>query len=271
MLIDSHVHLQHPSFDGNREALLNAARQSGISGWIVPAVSKNCWPRIAELTANNRDCFGCYGIHPSQLSHTDCANLTKNITPYLNSAVAIGEIGLDGACPDHHGQVHLLRMQLAIARSLNLPLMLHLHKATAALIQVLRDERWNEMRGIVHGFTGSHETASQLLRLGMIISLGHRIVPDNSCRIRTMVQNLPDSSFVFETDAPQHDTSINNQNLPQLLRLHTVIKRASELRQEDPPTLIQESATTVCQIFPAIAHHLSVDTYYGTVVPKETV
>ena len=63
---------------------------------------------------------------------------------------------------------------------------------------------------LVHGFTGSHETASQLLRLGMIISLGHRIVPDNSCRIRTMVQNLPDSSFVIETDAPQHDTSINN-------------------------------------------------------------
>ena len=271
MLIDSHAHLQHPSFDGNREALLNAARQSGISGWIVPAVSKDCWPRIAELTAHNRDCFGCYGIHPSQLPHTDCANLTNNITPYLRSAVAIGEIGLDGTCPDHHGQVHLFRVQLAIARSLNLPIILHLHKATTALIQILRDERWNEMRGIVHGFTGSLETASQLLQLGMIISLGHRIVPDNSHRIRTMVQHLPCSSFVFETDAPQQDTSINNQNLPQLLRLHTVIQRASELRQQNLSTLVQETTTTACQIFPAIAHHLSVDTYYGTVVPKETL
>ena len=252
MLIDSHAHLQHPFFSGSLATILGTAATTGIQAWLIPSVSDGCWSKQYDITQHHTNCFAAYGLHPLQASKPWRHSISL-LDEYLmaRGALAIGEVGLDHQLPDHCAQEALLTSQLSLARERDLPVILHNRGATDRLLHILQNMRWGQLRGLVHGFTGSLATAQQFLRLGLTLSLGPAILNPASHRVHAMVQNLPTGSFMFETDAPQlhiHKT----EPLQQLLQLHRIVDQAATLRETPSSHMLQQATECTCRLFPTM-------------------
>lgn len=234
MLIDSHIHLDFPAFDDDRTALLQQAREAGISGFVVPATTRASWAVIARLAKTTADVYPAYGIHPyfsTQHSLEDVEDLGQHIQANLASTVALGEIGLDYYLNelDRDHQMVLFDAQLALAVEFNLPLILHARKAVDAVIGRLRHARLS--RGIVHSFNGSYVQATRLIDMGFKLGFGGALSYPRATRLRTLVGQLPLDALCLETDAPDQPVlSLHGQrNLP--VALLEVAQCIADIRQ----------------------------------------
>jgi TatD DNase family protein len=145
--------------------------------------------------------------------------------------VAIGEVGLDGmAGTDQPTQEAVFRQMIGIARDTGRPLLLHMRRATGRVLDLLRSERANTVGGIAHAFSGSLETARQLISLGFALGIGGVVTFPDAQRLAGIVQTVPAEWLVLETDAPDlapHPYR-GTDNRPEWLTL--VAGRVAELR-----------------------------------------
>ena len=173
-IFDSHAHYDDSQFDGDREELLgHILPEKGVSGVINMAADLNSCQTTWELTQRYGYVYGAAGIHPEEardLPHDWLAQVKAWLgRPKM---VAVGEIGLDyhwlDACPKYRQQ-EVFADQLELARELSLPVVVHDREAHADTLSFLRQYR---PAGVVHCFSGSWETAKEILNLGMYIGLG---------------------------------------------------------------------------------------------------
>jgi TatD DNase family protein len=203
VLIDTHCHLDAAEFDGDRAAVINAARLAGVGGFLVPAVGAVNFDGVAALSAINPDCRHAFGIHPmyvGQATEPDLSLLRQRLAG--GSAVAVGEIGLDGFMPDGNMplQQYYFEAQLKLAREFELPVVLHIRRAQDEILKYLRR---NPVRGgIAHAFNGSLQQAEVFIKLGFKLGFGGAMTYSGSRRIRELAASLPLSAIVLETDAP---------------------------------------------------------------------
>lgn len=200
-LIDSHCHLSDARIVPDIDAVLRRSREAGVNGWIVPSASVGEWERLAGLARRTDGLHAAFGIHPwycDRHSQNDFAQLRT----YLSKAVALGECGLDlgPGRPDEGTQLDWLRRQLELAAELELPVILHAHKALDRLTRELRS--FHGLRGVLHGFAGSRQQADQLLDLGYDLGIGMRLLRPEAGRFRELVRELPIGRICIETDAP---------------------------------------------------------------------
>ena len=151
MLIDTHCHLDAAEFDADREAVLDAARAGGVGGFLVPAVGASNFDALAALSAAHPDCRHAFGIHPMyvrQACEADLEHLRERLAD--GSAVAVGEIGLDGFMQDGSLplQLRYFEAQLRLARAFELPVVLHIRRAQDEILKLLR--RIRPPGGIAH-------------------------------------------------------------------------------------------------------------------------
>ena len=203
MLIDSHCHLDAAEFDGDREAVVARARAAGLSGIVVPAVERRNFAAVASVCRDIDLCRPAYGIHPMYVDRAEPGDL--DLLPgrlVEGGAVAVGEIGLDRYLPDADldRQDHYFSAQLAIARDLGLPVILHVRRAIDAVLAHLR--RTRVTGGIAHAFNGSRQQADQLIDLGFKLGFGGAMTHPRASRLRSLAATLPLASIVLETDAP---------------------------------------------------------------------
>lgn len=203
MLIDTHCHLDAAEFDEDRAAVIDAARRAGVGGFLVPTVGCANFDKVAALSAANPDCRHAFGIHPmyvGQAREQDLAALRQRLADA--SAVAVGEIGLDGFVPDGDmpRQQYFFEAQLKLAREFDLPVVLHIRRAQDEILKYLR--RIPVRGGIAHAFNGSRQQAEVFIRLGFKLGFGGAMTYSGSRRIRELAASLPLSAIVLETDAP---------------------------------------------------------------------
>jgi TatD DNase family protein len=163
-----------------------------------------------------------------------------------NSAVAIGEIGLDFYVKDHNKQhqIDLVIEQLDIAIALDLPVILHVRKAHDVMFDLLK--KHPVKAGVVHAFSGSMQQAQNYIKQGMALGIGGACTYPRASRLRKTIAELPLSSLVLETDAP--DMPLFNQqgqrNSPESIL--TIAKTVAELRQQSIEK-IATATTENCQ------------------------
>jgi len=208
MLIDTHCHLDAHEFDENRDALVFAARNAGVSGTIIPAVDVHNFAAIRECCMRYTGCFPAYGIHPLYLERANEADLSL-LRDWLKSQiegdvppVAVGEIGLDFyvAGGDAVRQALFFNEQLKIARDFDLPVLLHVRRSVDQVLKYLR--RIGVRGGIAHAFNGSRQQAEEFIHLGFKLGFGGAMTYPGSTRIRELAATLPIDAIVLETDAP---------------------------------------------------------------------
>lgn len=202
-LIDTHCHLDVTEFDADRNAVLTRSRARGVVAIVVPGVEADTWAPLLAFCASARDLYPALGLHPVYLArHREEHVRELERQAGATALLAIGEIGLDYYVEglDRGRQLALFEAQLEVARSCNLPVLLHVRKAHDAVLAALR--RIRVSGGICHAFNGSLQQAAQYRELGFRLGFGGMLTFERSTRLRALAQALPLEDIVLETDAP---------------------------------------------------------------------
>lgn len=243
MLVDSHSHLDVAAFDADRDAVLARARDAGVELHVVPAVTAGDWPRQRAICARHPELRPGYGLHPVYLDAHRPADL-EALPGWLERerAICVGECGLDFFVEglDREAQLAYLRPQLALARELALPVVLHARRAVEAILAEIR--ALPGLTGVVHSYGGSEEQARQLFALGFSIGLGGPVTYARANRIRRVVTTMPLEFLLLETDAPDQPNATHRGERNEPARLVEVRDCIAALRRVDPELI--ESTTT---------------------------
>lgn len=210
-LIDTHCHFDVADFDADRAAVASAAASAGVRAIIIPGYVAREWPVLRRVCREITTplLLPAPGLHPCYIAEHDETDLAT-LEQWLREepgVVAVGEIGLDYYLPELKAaelkakQQHFFRAQLALATRHRKPVILHVRKAHADVIRLLRELRFAE-GGIVHAWSGSLEEAREYLRLGFRLGIGGAVTYEQARRLREVVRQLPLAALVLETDAP---------------------------------------------------------------------
>lgn len=211
MLIDTHCHLDVEEFDADRDAVAARTLAAGVDTVVVPGYVAAHWPRLFEVCARYREprLLPVPGLHPCYIDGHQAADLEtlERLLVAHPEVVAVGEIGLDHFLAElkapalQRKQEDFFRAQLRLAAVAGKPVLLHVRKAHADVLRLLREERFRE-GGIVHAWSGGIEEARHYVRLGFHLGIGGPLTYDQSRRLREVVAALPLEALVLETDAP---------------------------------------------------------------------
>lgn len=249
-LADSHVHLNDASFDGDREATIERARNAGVTLQVVPGVDAASWPRIKALCTPGSGLFPAYGLHPMFL-HQHRPEHIATLSHWLavQRPVAVGEIGLDfhaeGLSADDQRAYFL--QQLKLAKDFDLPVILHARAAMDEVTSTLR--RIGGLRGVVHSFAGSQQQAEQLWKLGFHIGIGGPVTYERAQRLRRIVAGMPIEYLLLESDAPDQPLSSHRGERNEPARVAEVLQCVAALRGEAPEIVAAATTANVKRLF----------------------
>ncbi len=204
--VDTHCHFDFPPFTGAETESLRLAAGAGVRQIIVPAVTSDRFQGILSLAEIFPPLHAALGLHPLYIAeHKDsCLELLDSLLSQRSrNLVAVGEIGLDLYMkePQFEQQQRLLKAQFALAKREALPVILHSRRSHDQLAAMLRQAKL-PATGVVHGFAGSLSQAQAFIKLGFAIGVGGTISYERAQKTRHVMAELPLSSLLLETDAP---------------------------------------------------------------------
>ena len=249
-LIDSHVHIDDNRFEEDRLPVIQAARAANVIAQVLPAVSRQHWPRLKFLCSEHSDLFACYGLHPCFCDDHTLQDIDE-LAHWLarERPVAVGECGLDYFITDGDKamQQRLFAAQLALAREFNLPIVIHARKAVEDVIRMIRAS--GHSRGVVHSFNGSASQANRLIDLGYKLSFGGAVTFTRASRLRKLFSELPLSAIMLETDAPDQPDTLHDNRRNQPAYLVDVWQNLSQLREEPPEQVAAITTQNTIELF----------------------
>ena len=205
MLIDSHAHLEMSDFRRDLEEVIQRARESGVEYIFTVGTEKKDWKRAIEIAQSHPFIYAILGVHPHNAKEIDDQTYGALKVLCQNEKVrAFGEIGLDfyRNLSPREIQLNRFREQIALARELELPIVVHDREAHQETLEVLKSEKAEALGGIIHCFSGDYEMAREFMDMGFYISVPGSITYKNAEPFREIVKKLPLESLLVETDAP---------------------------------------------------------------------
>lgn len=205
MIFDTHTHYDDEQFDEDRDQLLSGLPAQGVGAVVdVGASLASCRAALA-LAARYPNVYAAVGVHPDEVG-----NLTEPDLAWIRLAasgekvVAIGEIGLDYYWDKegHEVQKRWFREQLRLAKEAGLPVIIHSREAAADTWQVMKEERLEEIGGVIHCFSYSWEMAELYLKAGFYLGIGGVVTFRNAKKLKEVVKRAPLERLVLETDCP---------------------------------------------------------------------
>ncbi len=202
-LFDTHVHLLDERFDEDREALIGTLAEQGIEYVMENAPDIADSVRAAALAEQHPNVYAAVGIHPHSASEWDKkAKETLHALSRQQKVVAIGEIGLDYHYDfsPRDTQKKAFAQQIELAIELDLPIVVHSREATLDTLTILK--QYPHVRGELHCFSGSAQTAAELLNMGFYIAFGGALTFKNARKTIEAAKVVPMERLLLETDCP---------------------------------------------------------------------
>ncbi|MEL6159435.1 MAG: TatD family hydrolase [Cyanobacteria bacterium J06627_32] len=206
-LIDTHVHINFDSFDTDRDDVAAAWRAAGITHLVHSCVDPSEFTEIQAIAQRYPEVFMAVGLHPLDMDKwteetpADIACLAKSEP----KVVALGEMGLDFFKADNKTlQKRALMAQLEVARSLDLPVIIHCRDAAAEMADLLEAffaER-GSVNGVMHCWTGSPAETQRFLDLGFFISFSGIVTFKSATEVKASAKMVPSDRILVETDCP---------------------------------------------------------------------
>lgn len=232
MIFDTHAHYDDEAFDDDREQLLERMRNRGVEYIVNVAASMASCKSTIGLTRRFPYVYGALGVHPdeiSELTEEDYQWLSKNI--YKPKIVAVGEIGLDYHWNDNkEQQIHAFERQMNIAREAQLPIIIHSRDAAQDTYEVMKSNKADEIGGVVHCFSYTKEMAKQFMDLGFYLGIGGVITFSNAKKLYEVVEYMPMSQMVIETDCPYLAPVPNRGKRNDSFNLPYVVSKIAEIK-----------------------------------------
>ena len=262
-MIDTHCHLNAREFDTDRDAVVAAAREAGVTTLILPSVEVSGFPAVRACCQRYPGCHPAYGIHPLYVGaarEDDLYTLRQWLRDEISGEhppVAVGEIGLDFFVPGHDAsrQEQFFIEQLQIAAEFNLPVLLHVRRAVVQVLKCLRHSK--VLRGIAHAFNGSRQQAQAFIDLGFKLGFGGAMTWPRATRIRQLATELPLESIVLETDAPDMSPvwRQGQRNSPDQLPL--IAATLADLTRLPPGRILEQTNANALAVIESLSGGLS--------------
>jgi TatD DNase family protein len=205
MLIDSHAHLDDARFNDDRDAVLERARNAGVETILTIGNGSGpdqmgCGISIAEA---HDWIYTSVGIHPHDAAKVEERHyiLLEDLARH-RKVVAIGETGLDYYY-DHSPrevQREVFRRQLALAKKVDLPVIIHSRDADHDTVEILKEQM--PSRGVIHCFTSSDRLAEFALSIGFMISFSGIVTFPKAKALAEIAGRVPSDRILVETDCP---------------------------------------------------------------------
>lgn len=201
MFTDTHCHIYNEYYDNNIEQVYEKMKEANVDRIINNGCDSNSNKEVLDLLKKYSWMYGAIGIHPESAdSYTD--EDLKYIEEHINDekVVAIGEIGLDyyWTKDNKEKQKELFEYQLKLAERVNKPVIVHSREATQDTIDILK--KYN-VRGVIHSFSGSYETACIYIKMGFLLGI-NGVITFKNCNLKDVVAKLDLRNIILETDSP---------------------------------------------------------------------
>ena len=239
-LFDTHTHFDVAHFDHDRQHLAVQAKQVGVEALVLIGFIESRFDELIQTHQQLQDwenvpqSYLAPGLHPFYIEQHQQAHLQR-LEQVLkqHDCVAVGEIGLDTFLKQHKRpdafakQQHYFNAQLELATHYQKPVLLHIRKAHAEALAILKAQKF-KLGGIAHAFSGGVEEAKALVKLGFKIGVTGQITNPNAKKLHQVVQAIGAERLVIETDCPdmtplccqtstEHRTRNTPVNLPYIL------------------------------------------------------
>jgi TatD DNase family protein len=184
---------------------LERARSAGVGGFVVPATKLEDAPQTVAVAHQHDDVWAAVGFHPHEAKDCDDAAFAEiERLAEDDRVVAIGEAGLDYHYMHSPRDVqrNVFMRHVALAKRLDVPLIIHNRESTADLLELLATDEAKGLRGILHSYTEDLETARKLIGWGHLISFSGIVTFRSADRLREVAKALPQDRVLIETDTP---------------------------------------------------------------------
>lgn len=261
-MIDAHCHLDDPRLAPDLDAVLARARAAGVRGCVVAGVDPDGWRAQTELARQVPGVAVTYGVHPRVAAEATDGALDAMLAA-LDEAVrgggharpvGLGEVGLDAWSKDLRAtldrQERAMRAQLALARDVDLPVVLHILRAHGRALELLRADGVPRSGGMVHCYSGPAELVPDYLALGLHVSFAGPVTWPDAAKAAAAARAVPVDRLLVETDAPDLPPVPHRGERNEPAYLPHVVAAVAAARGEDPAEVAATTAANARRLFP---------------------
>jgi len=204
-MIDSHCHLDHEPLHKNLSEVIKRSKEIGITKLLTICTTFDSFESIKTIIEKDQMIYGTYGIHPHETGNNqvDKQTIIKNVNEN-KKIIGIGETGLDFFYnhSDKNRQIHSFKEHIEASIELNKPIIIHSREAEKETFELLSSYKNDNLKILMHCFTGTLEFSKQLLTLDAFFSASGIITFKNSIDLQNTFKNIPLEKLLIETDSP---------------------------------------------------------------------
>ena len=204
-MIDSHCHLDHEPILNNLVDVIKRSKETGISKLLTICTTLDSFEIIKSIVKKDQIIYGTYGIHPHETNNNivDKKTIIKSVNEN-EKIIGIGETGLDFFYnnSDKFRQVESFKAHIEAALELDKPIIIHSREAEGETFETLNLYKNENLKILMHCFTGSLEFSKKLLTLNASFSASGIITFKNSIDLQQTFKTIPLDKLLIETDSP---------------------------------------------------------------------
>ena len=233
-MIDSHCHLDHQPLIDDLKNIINRSKKAGIEKLLTISTTLKSFNAIENLVNFDPMIYGTFGIHPHE-ADKDVLSKTEIIEKINTNEkiIGVGETGLDFYYnhSDKKNQISSFINHIDAALYLDMPLIVHSRNAEFDTFDILNNYKGQNLKILMHCFTGSLNFAKKLLDLNAFFSASGIITFKNSRSLQETFKFLPDNKILIETDSPylSPEPMRGKKNEPSYI--HHTLKKLAQIRE----------------------------------------
>ena len=251
-MIDSHCHLDHEPLLSDLENIIRRSKDVGIEKLLTISTSIESFSRVKELVHKDEIIYGTIGIHPHE-ANKDIINsefIEKSLKDN-NKIIGIGETGLDFFYnnSDKDKQIDSFKIHIDAAIKTNVPLIIHSREAEEETFDILNDYKNQNLKILMHCFTGSKKFAKKLLDFNTFFSASGIITFKNAKELQDTFKFLPSDKILIETDSPFLAPVPNRGKKNEPSFINFTAAKLAEIRNIDKSELIKLTTNNFNKLF----------------------
>jgi TatD DNase family protein len=250
--IDTHAHIYAEEFLEDRALMMKMAFSNGVERIIMPGIDSTAIEGMLQLEQDYPDrCYATMGLHPCYVKENYQEEL-KVVFNWLQKRkfIAIGEIGLDFYWDKTFmaQQKEVFETQMQWALDFNIPIIIHTRNAMGETIEAVKPFAQKGLRGVFHCFSGSKESADQIIKMGFHLGIGGVLTYKNA-GVAEAISSIPLEWLVLETDAPYLSPVPYRGKRNEPAFLMEVAKKMASIKQVPLHEIAEQTTQNAIRLF----------------------
>jgi len=251
-MIDSHCHLDHEPLFSDLTNIIKRSKEVGIKKLLTISTSYESFDRIKKIIEEDEMIYGTFGIHPHETTSNKITSdiIVKNLIEN-KKIIGIGETGLDFYYnnSDKDNQIISFKEHIEASIQTNKPLIIHSRDAEEETFNILSNYKNQNLKILMHCFTGSKDFAKKLLTLNAFFSASGIITFKNALELQETFKSLPLDKILIETDSPFLAPVPNRGKKNEPSFIDYTAQKLAEIKNISKPDLVKFTTYNFNKLF----------------------